>query len=122
MNRLALNGLKKAFKLIAIQTSFVVVVAIIGLMIKDVDSFTSILVGGTAVILPNCIFAMLLFSTAGASQLKTTMERFFRGAALKFVLSSILLAVALKSGFLIPFVFIGFTVAILSHILTPVSI
>lgn len=122
MNKLALKGLKVGFKLITIQISVVCIAAFIGLVFKNVESMQSILVGGFSVILPNSLFAILLFSTAGASQLNITMRRFFRGAALKLVLSSILFALAMKSGFLIPFLFIGFVVAILAHVFTPVSI
>jgi ATP synthase protein I len=122
VNKLALKGLKLGFKVVGIQCVVVIIIALLGALIKDVESMLSIMVGGSAAIIPNVIFVLFVFSTAGASQMQTTMARFFRGATLKLVLSSVLLALAMKSGFLILFLFVGFIAAIFAHIFTPVSI
>ncbi len=122
MNKLAAKGLKTAFKIVAIQSLVVVIAALLGWIFLDVKSTESLLLGGLAAVVPNAIFVLFTFSRAGASQLQTIMRRFYRGATLKLILSGVFLALAMKAGMIIPWLFIGFIIAIFAHIFAPVSI
>ncbi|MCU4676231.1 ATP synthase subunit I [Catenovulum sp. 2E275] len=122
MNKLALAGFLTACKIIGFQFLVVALISLVILFIQNKDAAVSTLVGGCCGVLPNFILAGFLFSTAGATQLKTTMRRFYRGSTLKLVITSLVLAIILKSQlFLVGFVFFGFAVALVAHVLAPNS-
>ncbi|MER2494243.1 ATP synthase subunit I [Catenovulum sediminis] len=122
LNKLALAGLITACKIIGFQFLAVVVASLAVLLIQNQNSALSLFIGGCCGILPNIVLAMFLFSSAGATQLKTTMSRFYRGCSIKLILTSIVLAVILKSQlFLVGFVFSGFALALVAHVLAPNS-
>ncbi|GEM_PF-2618495 len=122
MNKLALAGLITACKIIGFQFFIVAIVSLLVLVIQNRDAALSLFVGGCCGILPNIVLAMFLFSSAGATQLKTTMSRFYRGCSIKLILTSIVLAIILKSQlFLVGFVFFGFALALVAHVLAPNS-
>nr|WP_272942538.1 ATP synthase subunit I [Catenovulum agarivorans] len=121
LNKLALAGLVTASKIIGFQFFLVACVSLLILIIQNQNAALSSFVGGSCGILPNIVLAMFLFSSAGASQLKTTMSRFYRGCSIKLILTSIVLAVILKSQlFLVGFVFFGFALALVAHVLAPI--
>ncbi|NTS76242.1 ATP synthase subunit I [Catenovulum sp. SM1970] len=123
MNKLAMKGLKTALKIVTMQLAITVFVALLGWIFKDIKTFQSLLVGGLAAVVPNALLAFFLFSTSGASKVQTVVKRFYRGTTIKLFLSSSFLAIAMKSEvFLIPWLFVGFVIALMAHILTPVSI
>ncbi|KMT65987.1 ATP synthase subunit I [Catenovulum maritimum] len=122
MNKLALNGFLTACKIITFQFFAVLVLSGLVLVVTDFLSAQSLFVGGVIAILPNFILAVFLFSSSGATQLKQTMSRFYRGVSVKLVLTSIVLAIALKSqAFDVAFLFSGFAVGLVAHIFSPNS-
>ncbi|WP_017444082.1 ATP synthase subunit I [Gayadomonas joobiniege] len=122
MNKLALKGFSTAIKIISFQALLSLLFVIICGLVWNKQVAVSLLVGSGCAILPNFILACFLFSSAGATQLKTTMNRFYRGATVKLVLTSVILAIILKSQMFLPaFVFSGFLIALIAHVLAPNS-
>ncbi|EWH09285.1 ATP synthase I chain [Catenovulum agarivorans DS-2] len=123
MNKLILAGVVTASKIIGFQFLMVALVSLLVLGMQNQNAALSSFVGGSCGILPNIVLAMFLFSSAGATQLKTTMSRFYRGCSIKLILTSIVLAIILKSQlFLVGFVFFGFAIALVAHVLAPIFI
>lgn len=122
MNKLALFGLATACKIIFFQFAVMLVISLIILLVLPFSSAISFFVGGLIAIMSNTILAMFLFSYSGATQLRQIMSRFYRGVSVKMVLTSVLLATALKSQqFEVGFLFAGFTIALVAHLLSPNS-
>ena len=122
LNKLALAGFLTACKIIGFQFFITALVSLTVLFIQNQQAAVSTLVGGSCAILPNFILASFLFSSAGATQLQTTMRRFYRGSTLKLVITSLVLAIILKSQlFLVGFVFFGFAIALVAHVIAPNS-
>lgn len=122
MNKLAIKGFSTALKIISFQILFSLLVVLICSLVWHKHGAYSLMMGSVCAILPNFILACFLFSSAGATQLKTTMNRFYRGATVKLVLTSVVLAIILKSQMFLPaFVFSGFAIALVAHVLAPNS-
>ncbi|WAJ70226.1 ATP synthase subunit I [Catenovulum adriaticum] len=122
MNKLALAGFTTACKIIGFQLLVTSLVGLAVLLLQNRVAAVSLLLGGFCAILPNFILACFLFSAAGATQLKTIMSRFYRGTSIKLIMTSIVLAIILKSQlFLVGFVFVGFAIALVAHVLAPNS-
>jgi len=87
---------REAYRIVLLQLSGVVVIALIALILVGKMSGFSALMGGLAYGLPNLIFVWRVFRYAGASQMVQFMAAFFIGEMLKLAISAILFLLIVK--------------------------
>lgn len=85
-NKLAMNALNQAIKLIVFQVLLVAIIAIVFLLIDDGFSARSAVLGGMIYVLPNYIFTRFAFRFMGARQIKDVVASFALGESLKLFL------------------------------------
>ena len=99
------QGLQGARRLIVCQLSVTFVLAAIALAYAGVTSGRSALLGGLVSILPNAYFAHKLFRYQGAQAAKRIVNSFYKGEALKLVLTIVLFTLVFKFITINPLVF-----------------
>jgi len=120
VNKLASRGRATAYKLIAMQTVAVLIIALIFFVTNDVKQGYSALCGGVISIFPNFVFATLAFRNAGASAAAEVLGDFFRGEALKLILVIVLFWVVFKTLDVVYLpLFVTYGLAIVLHWLSP---
>lgn len=99
------QGMQGARRLLACQFSITVLVAILSSLVSGATAAVSALLGGGVCIVPNAYFARTLFRYQGARAAKQIVTRFYKGEAMKMVLTIVLFTVVFKLFTIIPMVF-----------------
>jgi len=99
------QGLQGAKRLLACQLSITVLVAIACIMASGVTAAVSALLGGGVSVVPNAYFARTLFRYRGARAAKQIVTSFYKGEAMKMVLTIVLFTLVFKFFTIIPMVF-----------------
>ena len=99
------QGVLGAQRLIACQLSLTVLLAIIATLLSSTTAGISALLGGLVSVLPNAYFAIKLFKYHGAMAAKQIVNSFYKGEALKMILSVVLFSLVFKFFKIIPVVF-----------------
>ena len=99
------QGLLGARRLMVCQLSVTVAIAIIALLLSGATACKSALLGGLVSALPNACFARMMFQHQGAHAAKQIVNSFYKGEALKMVLTIILFTAVFKFFIIMPFVF-----------------
>jgi len=86
----------RAYRIVFLQLTGVVMFALLALIINGTTSGFSVLMGGLAYALANLLFVWRVFRYAGASQMTEFMAAFFLGEMLKLVLSAFLFLMIVK--------------------------
>ncbi|MFW0097499.1 MAG: ATP synthase subunit I, partial [Coxiella endosymbiont of Haemaphysalis qinghaiensis] len=81
-----------AYRLVGLQAMIVFVIAL-GWWIKGMIEGFSVLLGGTASLLPSLFFAHRLFSTTSPRAVKRIMINFYLGEVIKLAFSAVLVIV-----------------------------
>lgn len=115
------SGRRIAQRLLAVQgIAAVILIVLFGLLMGLAGAFSAA-AGALSALIPNSIFAALVFRHGGARAAQDVVNSFLAGEALKIVLSMVLLVVALSflDGPLLP-LFTVFALLHLMHILAPI--
>lgn len=86
-NVLARRGRWSAYKLVMMQAAVAVSVSIFFFAVWGVQFGYSALAGGSIAVLPNFVFATLVFSHMGASSSVKVLKAFYWGEAVKLLLT-----------------------------------
>jgi ATP synthase protein I len=114
------SGLRGARRLLAMQAGMTLALASALGIFGGVVWALSAMLGGGICVLPNALFAQVIFSEARASASQQIMRRFYRGEALKITVSMILFAATFRYVKIIPSVFfIAYLVVQLTHWAAP---
>ncbi len=106
------HGLKGAVRLFRMQWVIIFVISIITLLVSSVQAAVSVLLGGLVSIIPNMYFARMLFKYHGAQAARKIVNSFYKGEAIKMLLTVSLFALVFKSLKVVPLAFFaGFIVA-----------
>ena len=93
------------------QSGLTLVLAVIAFIISGNKAAFSVILGGLLSIIPNMYFASVLFKHQGAQAAKQIVNGFYKGEAMKLLLTILLFALVFKYCSVIPLLF--FTVYIL---------
>lgn len=105
------RGAKAAIMLLKTQIVLMLIASLIGLMLNGIHACVSVFLGGCVSVLPNACFALILFSHHGAQHAQAIANSFYKGEAVKWVLTVGLFALAFKYVNVVPIAFIiGFIV------------
>ena len=99
------QGMWGARRLLAIQLSVALMIACIAAWVKGSASAYSAALGGMCCVVPNAYFARALFLHGGARAAKQIVNGFYRGEALKLMLSAALFTLVFKCFKVDPLVF-----------------
>lgn len=103
-----------------IQVALTLVVAAGSALLYGSNGALSAVLGGLVCIIPNAFFANRLFKYEGARAAKQIVNSFYKGEALKFVLTIILFSVVFVVCSITPVVFfISYIVILMSHWFAP---
>ncbi len=105
------RGLHGAQRLFMCQSGLTLVLAVIAFIISGNKAAFSVILGGLLSIIPNMYFASVLFKHQGAQAAKQIVNGFYKGEAMKLLLTILLFALVFKYCSVIPLLF--FTVYIL---------
>ena len=83
----ATRSVRMIYQLVGLQTMIVVVVAALGWWIKGVIEGLSVLLGGSAYLLPNLYFGHHLFAITSSQVVKRLVINFYLGELIKLTLS-----------------------------------
>jgi ATP synthase protein I len=109
------QGLHIARKIFRVQLVVLLVTAIIVLLSLGANAAMSVILGGLVNVFPNVCFARLLFKEHGAQAAKQIVKNFYKGEAVKMMLTVGLFALTFKYLNVIPLVFFaGFILAQIS--------
>lgn len=86
------QGFRSACRLLFVQFCAALVVAVFEFLFSGDQAAWSALIGGLVCILPNIYFAYRLFQYQGARLAKKILQGFYRGEAVKLILTGILFA------------------------------
>lgn len=101
------RGLKGAWRLVGFQLGLTLLLATIALFYAGVTAVSSAVLGGLVSMLPTAYFATTLFQYQGARAARQILSAFYKGEALKIILTIILFALVFKFFTVIPVVFFG---------------
>lgn len=105
-------GLQGAVRLFRMQLVIILVISIIVLFVFNAQSAISIVLGGLVSIIPNIYFARMLFKHHGAQAARKIVSGFYKGEAIKMLLTMCLFALVFKNLKVVPLAFFaGFIVA-----------
>lgn len=107
------QGLLGARRLILCQLGVTIVVALLATLLSSRIAGLSALLGGLVSALPNAYFARTMFQHQGANAAKQIVNGFYKGEALKMVLTIVLFTAVFKFFIIMPLVF--FSVYILAQ-------
>lgn len=99
------QGLQGARRLFAYQAGLTLLLAAIAILVSGTTAAVSALLGGFVCIAPSAYFAKKLFQYHGARAAKQIASGFYKGEAIKMVLSVILFALVFKFFKLVPLMF-----------------
>ncbi len=99
------RGLRGAKRLFFVQLSLVAVCSGSAWGIVNTNAAWSMGLGGLVSVLPQVCFAVILFSEQRARFSKTMVTRFYRGEALKLMMSATLFAMVFRFGQVVPVLF-----------------
>ena len=99
------RGLQGARRLLICQLSITVLFAAIALLLSSTTAAMSALLGGMVSIVPTAYFAIKLFRYQGARAARQIVNSFYKGEALKLILTIVLFALVFKFFNIIPLVF-----------------
>lgn len=99
------RGLQGARRLLICQLSITVLFAAIALLLSSTTAAMSALLGGMVSIVPTAYFAIKLFRYQGARAARQIVNSFYKGEALKLILTIALFALVFKFFNIIPLVF-----------------
>ena len=81
------QGRKVAYRLLAIQT-LLAIMGSLAFMVIDFKSGYSAFIGGMICVMPNLVFAIYAYRFGGARAAKKIASSFYRGEALKIMLTA----------------------------------
>ena len=90
------QGIQSAQRLLLIQLGVTVLIATIVLLISNATDATSAIVGGMVCLVPNVYFASKVFEYNGVRAARQIVNGFYKGEALKLMLSVALFAMVFK--------------------------
>jgi len=90
------QGIKGAQRLLLIQLGVTLLVAVIAEIIGDSTAALSAIAGGLVCVLPNAYFVSKLFKHSGAHSARQIVNGFYKGEAMKLMLSVALFALVFK--------------------------
>lgn len=99
------QGLQGAQRLIACQVVITILLATIAILLSGTLAMVSVLLGGLVSIVPNAYFARKMFQYQGAREAKQIVSSFYKGEAMKIVLSIALFAIVFKYFKIVPWMF-----------------
>ena len=99
------QGMRGAQRLLLIQFSVTLLIALLMLLIGDKTASLSAIAGGIVCVLPNTYFAIKLFRYTGARAARKIVNGFYQGEALKLMLSAALFAMVFNCLTIAPLVF-----------------
>ena len=119
-NILARRGRTAAYKLVLVQVTVAVLTAIVFSIVWELSTGLAALAGGMVAAVPNFVFVTLAFSTSGASQADKVLKSFYRGEAVKLLLTIVLFSLIFSqlSMAFMP-VFVGYVVTLMVHWTAP---
>lgn len=104
------RGIKR---LLMVQIGSTLIVALLCLLAYGLNAGESALLGGMVCIIPNAYFVSRLFKYQGARAAKQIVNSFYKGEALKIILSMTLFTLVFISCRITPLAFFGAYIAIL---------
>lgn len=90
------QGMQGAQRLLLIQLGVAVLISVIALIVGDVKAALSAVAGGLVCAIPNAYFVSKLFKHNGARAARQIVNGFYKGEALKLILSVALFALVFK--------------------------
>jgi ATP synthase protein I len=99
------RGIKVAQRLLMWQLALMVLLAIAAFLLSGMKAGLSALLGGLVCIIPNAYFARKLFQYHGARAAKKIVNSFYKGEALKMLMTVALFALVFKFFTVLPLVF-----------------
>jgi len=99
------QGILGAQRLVACQLSITLLLATIATLLLNATAGVSAVLGGMVSALPNAYFASKLFKYHGAVASKQIVNSFYKGEALKIILSIVLFTLVFKFFKIVPLVF-----------------
>jgi len=99
------NGLRGARRLLLLQLGASVIAALMTMVIFGSAEALSALLGGVVSALPNAYFARKLFQYQGARAARQIVNSFYKGEAVKIILSIVLFALVFAFCNVIPWIF-----------------
>ncbi len=99
------RGLQGAQRLLICQLSLTVLFAVIAMLLSSATAAMSALLGGVVSMVPTAYFAIKLFRYQGARAARQIVNSFYKGEALKMILTIVLFALVFKFFNIIPLVF-----------------
>lgn len=107
-------------RLWAVQVSLVLFLALVFTVVMNENAGVSALLAGMVYLVPNAYFASKLFQYQGARSAKAIVSSFYKGEALKIILSAVLFAVVFIWFKITPLAFfISYLMVLMTHWLTP---
>lgn len=120
---LAHAGKRLANQTLALQFTFIVVVAVIWSQIYDLSSAISVVTGGTVSVLSNALFAYYVFRFSGASKIQQTVNSMKKGNMFKLFVTLLAFGLIYQMPFLHNLdAVIGYCIALLAHYLILITL
>ncbi len=105
------QGMQGARRLLLLQLGVTVLIALIALLVGDSLAAYSAVVGGMVCVLPNAYFAYKLFKYGGSHAARQIVNGFYKGEAMKLMISVALFALVFKFLKINPLVFFSAYIA-----------
>ncbi len=119
-NILARRGRKAAYKLVLVQVTTAVMSSIVFSAVWEWSTGLAALAGGMVAAIPNFVFATLAFSESGASRADKVLKNFYRGEAVKLLLTIALFSLIFSQlNMAFTPVFAGYLVTLMVHWTAP---
>lgn len=99
------QGIQGAQRLLLVQLSVAVLIAFVGFFACDIKAAYSAAIGGLVCVVPNAYFVSKLFKHNGAHAARQIVNGFYKGEAMKLILSITLFALVFKFLNINPLVF-----------------
>ena len=90
------QGMQSARRLLLIQFGVTVFIALVAVLVRNKTAAVSAVTGGLVCVLPNAYFVSKLFRHNGACAARQIVNGFYKGEALKLMLSVALFALVFK--------------------------
>ena len=99
------RGIRGAERLLACQTGLTLLFASVAMLISGKMAVETVVLGGLVSIIPNALFARILFKHQGAQAAKQIVKGFYRGEAAKILLTILLFGLVFKYFKIVPLLF-----------------
>ena len=107
-------------QLLIVQLAVTLVLTVFYMISSGLEGLFSALLGGLVYVLPNAFFAKAVFKHQGARAAKQIMNGFYKGEALKVILSIVLFSVVFALGRIKPQVFfVSYILVLMTHWFAP---